>query len=598
MSNFIHTLQQASAEAIKSVYELEVDPSSLPIQETRKDFEGTFTLVVFSLSRYKLGAPQQIGESIGQWLVENVAEISGFNVVKGFLNLSLHTTFWQQFLHEASTDPGYYKLEIGAGKSVVVEYCSPNTNKPLHLGHLRNIVLGYSLSKILEACGYDVHQTCLFNDRGSNISKSMVAWQQAALNDSPDSTGKNGDKFVGDYYVAFANQYKAEVAAMMEEGMDKAAAEKAAPIMKAVHEMTVAWEEGNPEIRGLWTQMNQWVYDSFEKTFERLGIKFEKYFYESQVYQRGKESVQEGLDKGIFYTTEAGSVEVDLEADKLGKKTLLRSNGTSLYITQDLAVAQDKYDAYQMDKSIYVVGNEQDHHFKVLFNVLQKLEKPYGEGLFHLSYGMVELTTGKMKSREGTTVEADDLMDDMTETAKAATLENPDKIQGLNAQELHRLYEILGIGGLKYFLVKVDPKKRILFKPEESIQLQGNTGPFIQYSYARNQAIKRKAEADQEKYDPAKELELPLLEEELSVLQLVFRYPEVLGEACDTNNPALMANYAYELAKEYNRFYHEAPILKCDSPHTRAFRFALSNTAGETLKQAMELLGISMPDRM
>jgi arginyl-tRNA synthetase len=595
----IQEIQQAAADAVQSEFGVEIDPGILPVQETRKDFEGDFTVVVFPLTKLRLGAPQQIGEKIGAVITEKLEAVESFNVIKGFLNLELSAGFWRQFMAENVGNSDFFKQNHGAGKTVVVEYCSPNTNKPLHLGHLRNITLGYSVTEILKANGYEVHPTCLFNDRGTNISKSMYAWMQKGANDSPESLGIKGDKFVGNYYVDFARKMAQEAQEDIASGMPKKKAEANTPSMKAVHEMTVKWEEGDQEIRELWEKMNGWVYKAFHQTFARLGISFEQFYYESKVYQRGKETVEEGLGKGVFYTTEDGSVEIDLTDEGMDKKTVLRSNGTSLYVTQDLAIAEDKYNQFKMDKSIYVVGNEQDYHFKVLFKTLQKLEKPYGEGLFHLSYGMVDLPSGKMKSREGTTVDADDLMDDMEEKAREETQKNPDRVEGMSTDELHELGQIVGIGALKYYLAKVDPKKRMLFDPNESIDLKGNTGPFIQYSYTRTQAVKRKsAGVDMPEYHAEMVPEEELLDSERVLLKLLFKYADVLKEAGEGYNPALIANYAYELAKEYNRFYHEAKILRSDFPKTSAFRFALSGWVGEALKEAMSLLGIKMPSRM
>ena len=591
MSTIIQEIQQAAADIVKAEFGVEIDPGILPVQETRKEFEGDFTIVVFPLTKFRLGAPQQIGERIGTALTDKLDAITGYNVIKGFLNLSLSAAFWRNFLIQNQNADSYFSSKVGEGQKVVVEFCSPNTNKPLHLGHLRNITLGYSLTQILEANGYTVYPTILFNDRGTNISKSMYAWKKAGNNDSPQSLGIKGDKFVGKYYVEFAQLLATE----KKDGKADSETES----MKAVHDMTVKWEEGDEEIRSLWEQMNGWVYKAFYDTFARLGVSYDQAYYESQVYQRGKETVEEGLNKGLFYTTDDGSVEVDLSDDGLDKKTLLRSNGTSLYITQDLAVAEDKYNEFKMDKSIYVVGNEQDYHFKVLFKVLQKLEKPYGEGLYHLSYGMVDLPTGKMKSREGTTVDADDLMDDMEAKAREETQKNPDRVEGMSPEELNELGRIVGIGALKYYLAKVDPKKRMLFDPNESIDLKGNTGPFIQYSYTRTQAVKRKSEGTNiPSFDENIVPEEEMLDSERTVLKLLFKYPEVLKEAGEGYNPALMANYSYELAKEYNRFYHEAKILRSDFPNTSAFRFAISNWVGEALKNAMALLGIQMPGRM
>ncbi|MEM6802308.1 MAG: arginine--tRNA ligase [Bacteroidota bacterium] len=599
MLTIFSRIQEVASAAVQEHYGVSVDPSSLSIQETRKDFEGDFTLVTFPLTKHKLGAPQQIGETLGNLLQERMEEIVAFNVVKGFLNLSLSQQFWLNFLSEAHKDDAYLKNEIGAGKKVVVEYCSPNTNKPLHLGHLRNISLGYSLTQILEANGYEVHPTILFNDRGTNISKSMVSWQLAGKGDTPESAGKKGDKFVGDYYVAFGNKLAVEAQPFMEQGMSKRDAEKQTAVMQKVNEMTIAWEAEDPEIRQLWEQMNGYVYGAVNETFKRLGVHFESTYYESKVYKRGKETVAEGLDKGIFYEKEDGAIEADLTEDGLDKKLMLRSNGTSLYITQDLAVAEDKYKEFGMDKSIYVVGNEQDYHFKVLFTVLKKLGVPYSEGLFHLSYGMVELLGGgKMKTREGTTVEADDLMDEMIQKAREESQKNPDKTLGMSEEELEKLYNVLGIGALKYYLIKVDPKKRMIFDPKESIDLKGNTGPFIQYSYTRTQAVLRKAQTDFLDFSANNQPEEALLDSERSLMKLMLKFPEILKEAGESYNPSLIGNYVYDVAKEYNRFYHEAPILKENQLKTSQFRLALSSFAGKILKECMRLIGVGMPDRM
>ncbi|MEL6251070.1 MAG: arginine--tRNA ligase [Bacteroidota bacterium] len=599
MLTIFSRIQEAAAAAVESHYGVSVDASSLSVQETRKDFEGDFTLVTFPLTKYKLGAPQQIGETLGGLLQERMEEVVAYNVVKGFLNLSLSQKFWLDFLALTHTDDSFFRNTIGSGKKVVVEYCSPNTNKPLHLGHLRNIVLGYSLAQILDANGYEVHPTILFNDRGTNISKSMVSWQLAGKNDSPESAGKKGDKFVGDYYVEFGLELAAQAQPFMDQGLNKRDAEKQTPIMQKVNDMTIAWEAEDPEIRDLWKRMNGYVYDAVNGTFERLGVAFESFYYESAVYKRGKETVAEGLKKGVFYEKEDGAIEVDLTDEGLDKKLMLRSNGTSLYITQDLAVAEDKYKEFGMDKSIYVVGNEQDYHFKVLFSVLKKLGVPYSEGLFHLSYGMVELKGGgKMKTREGTTVEADDLMDDMIEKAREESQKNPDKILGMSEEELDKLYKMLGIGALKYYLVKVDPKKRMIFDPDESIDLKGNTGPFIQYSYTRTQAVMRKAKADFLEFSADNQPEEALLDSERGLMKLIQKFPLVLKEAGESYNPSLIGNYAFELAKEYNRFYHEAPILNDTKPKTSQFRLALSSFAGKLLKECMRLIGVDMPDRM
>ncbi len=597
--DIIGEIQKAATRAIQEIYQKEVAPGSLSIQETKKEFEGDYTLVTFPLAKLRVGAPPQIAEELGKHLMD-LPSIESYNVIKGFLNLKISPQTWRQFLHETREDAHYLHNEHGKGQRVVVEYCSPNTNKPLHLGHLRNIILGYSLTQILDANGYRVSPTCLFNDRGTNISKSMWAYLQEGNMDTPESAGVKGDKLVGDYYVKYARTQKAEVEALMEEkSLSKKEAEKVASSTQAINQMTVKWEEGDEETHKLWEKMNGWVYVAFQDTFRRLGVSFDKFYYESQVYQRGKETVEEGLKKGVFYKDEEGAVWVDLTDEGLDKKVLLRANGTSLYITQDLAIAEDKYQDYQMDKSVYVVGNEQDYHFKVLFKILEKLDKSYADGLFHLSYGMVNLPSGKMKSREGTTVEADDLMDTMIQTAREAT-ETLGKTEGMEEKELEQLYQRIGLAALKFFLVKVDPKKTMLFDPQESIDIHGSTGPFVQYAYTRTMGIKRKAKASDMNFDfnPSHIGEEELLDSERSLLRYILKYPEVLKEAGETYNPSLIANYCYELAKEYNRFFHDAPVLKPDKPHTSAFRYALSDFTGTCLKEGMKLLGIEMSERM
>lgn len=599
MLTLFERIQKIAAEAVQDHYGVSIDPTSLSIQETRKDFDGDFTLVTFPLTKYKLGSPQQIGETLGGLLQERMEEIVAYNVVKGFLNVSISEDFWFNFLENVHQDDSFFRNDIGEGKSVVVEYCSPNTNKPLHLGHLRNIVLGYSVSKILESNGYTVHPTILFNDRGTNISKSMVSWQLAGKNDTPADRGVKGDKFVGDYYVAFGQELAAQAQPFIDEGLSKREAEKKTAIMQKVNEMTIAWEAEDPEVRALWETMNGYVYEAVNNTFKRLGVEFESFYYESQVYKRGKETVAEGLKQGIFYEKEDGAIEIDLEPEGLDKKLMLRSNGTSLYITQDLAVAEDKYTEFGMDKSIYVVGNEQDYHFKVLFSVLKKLGVSYSDGLFHLSYGMVELEGGgKMKTREGTVVDADDLMDDMLAKAEEESLKNPHKIEGMTKEELSNLYNTLGIGALKYYLVKVDPKKRMVFDPVKSVDLKGNTGPFIQYSYTRTQAVRRKAQADFLNYSANNKPEGAILESERSLMKLMLKFPEILKEAGESYNPSLIGSYAYELAKEYNRFYHEAPILNESNLKSSQYRLALSDFAGKLIKESMRLIGVDMPNRM
>lgn len=598
MSSIIQHIQQAASKAMKALYDVDIAAESIVIQETKKEFEGDFTLVVFPFARYRLGKPEQIGTSLGGLLVETVAEIESFNVIKGFLNLGLKADWWVQFISSAMSDEDYFQTKAGEGQTVVVEYCSPNTNKPLHLGHLRNIILGYSLTQILAANGYNSIPTCLFNDRGTNISKSMHAWLQSGKQETPETAEVKGDKLVGKYYVDYSLQLAKEVGELMQQGMSKEEATKAAPSTKAIQDMLIKWENGDKEVRSLWKTMNNWVYEAYEDTFKRLGVSFQRFYYESEVYQRGRETVEEGLEMGIFYKDDKGSVVVDNSDVKLDKKVLLRSNGTSLYITQDLAIAADKYNEFHMDKSIYVVGDEQNYHFQVLFAVLKKLQKPYAEGLFHLSYGMVDLPSGKMKSREGTTVDVDDLVEEVKQKAKEET-QKLGKTEGMTESELDQLYETLGLGALKYYLAKVDPKKRMLFNPAESVDLHGHTGPFIQSSYTRTASLQRKrAELELPAFHPDLPLEDALNDGERALIKRLFQYSSVLQEAAAGYNPSLIANYAYELAREFNRFYHGPKILQAEKPNSSAFRFALSEFAGKAMKESMALLGIEMPSRM
>ena len=597
MTDPLQLIQAAAVAAIQDLYGQQVAPDSLTIQETKKEFEGDFTLVTFPLARLKVGSPPQIGEALGKAMVARIPELTGYNVIKGFLNLRFSDQFWLHWLATARTQADYFRSQQGEGQTVVVEYCSPNTNKPLHLGHLRNIILGYAVVEILRANGYTVIPTCLFNDRGTNISKSMYAYLQSDTRDTPESAGIKGDKLVGDYYVAYAQMHHEAVSKLTDEqGLDKKAAEQQAPTTQAINDLTIRWEDGDQEVVELWKRMNSWVYAAYDDTFHRLGVHFDRFYYESEVYQRGKGAVQEGLEMGVFYRDADGAVKVDLTPDGLDEKVLLRANGTSLYITQDLAIAADKFQEFGMDKSIYVVGNEQDYHFKVLFTILKKLGKPYAEGLFHLSYGMVDLPSGKMKSREGTTVEADDLMDEMIERAAAGT-EELGKTDDMSPPELQELHRVIGLGGLKFFLAKVDPKKRMLFDPQESIDLHGQTATFIQYAYTRTAALQRKGQEI-----PAFSAEISpedaLTTDERALILRIFRYKDVLREAAASYNPSLLANYAYELARDFNRFYNGDKILQQEKPHTSAFRFALSQLAGEAMQQSLRLLGIEVPSRM
>ncbi|MEM7511542.1 MAG: arginine--tRNA ligase [Bacteroidota bacterium] len=596
ISKLYSDIQIAAAKGVKEQFGVDIDPSILALQETRKDFEGDFTLVVFPLAKFKLGAPPVIGEALGKYLEEELAFVESFNVIKGFLNLKLTDAYWCSFLANASVNEGFLKRKDGNGQKVVVEYCSPNTNKPLHLGHLRNIVLGYSMTEVLKANGYETHPVCLFNDRGTAISKSMHAWLVAGKNDTPESTGVKGDLLVGNYYVEYAKLNDIEIHQLIEEGMEEGEAKKKAPSSVAVQDILIKWENGDKEIRGLWENMNSWVYEAYHHTFDRLGISFEKFYYESQLYQLGKEAVMKGLESGAFYKKDDGSVWVDLTEDGLDHKLLLRSNGTSVYMTQDIATADVRFQDYGMNSSVYVVGNEQDYHFKVLFLILKKLGYSFAEGLHHLSYGMVDLPTGKMKSREGKAVDADDLLDQMEQTAKETT-EELGKTEGMTEADLTELYQSIALSALKYFLVKVDPQKRMLFDPNESVDIHGHTGPFIQYAYTRTASIKRKAE-DVASFEENTTPELGLHENERFLLRRMAFFRQVLKEAADNYNPSLIANYVYELAKDYNRFYHGDKILHSDHPATSSFRFALSNFAGAIMKESMRLLGINMPERM
>ena len=571
----------------------------ISFQKTRKEFEGEVTLVVFPLLKTSGKSPEATGNDIGNYLQQNTDLIKGFNVVKGFLNLGVADKLWVHYFSDILLKD-LYAMEPpdSSGSSVMIEYPSPNTNKPLHLGHLRNIFLGSSLAEILKARGHKVIHACLYNDRGTNISKSMLAWKLFGNGATPESTGKKGDKLVGDFYVAYSNAYKKEIAALRENGLSEEAAEKKSALAKQVNDLTVAWENNDAEVRSLWKTMNNWVYEGFDKTYNSLGIKTDKNYYESDVYDLGKQTVLEGLEKGIFYQKEDHSVWIDLTADGLDHKLVLRSNGTSVYITQDIATANEKDKDFKIDKSIYVVGNEQDYHFKVLFLILKKLGRAYADNLYHLSYGMVELPTGKMKSREGTVVDADDLIEGMIDTARETTTELG-KTEGLTAGEATHLFKILGLGALRYFILKVDPKKKMLFDPTESIDFNGHTGPFIQYTHARIQSVIRKSKL---KVDEIKAILIPLdyalHQKEIDLIYSLYDFKTIVKEAEIAYNPALVANYVYEVAKHYNQFYHELSVLNADNDGQKLFRIQLSYKCALVIKQAMQLLCVEVPDRM
>jgi arginyl-tRNA synthetase len=586
--NFIN---QAISKAFENLFEVKMLPELFSLEQTKKEFEGHVTFVVFPFLKQTKKSPEQSATLIGEFLIGNCAEIADFNVIKGFLNLVLSDDYWITVFNSELN-----KLEFGVlpakGEKVMVEYSSPNTNKPLHLGHVRNNLLGFSVAEILKAAGYDVIKANLVNDRGIHICKSMLAWQQFGNGETPESSGLKGDHLVGKYYVIFDKKYKKEVEILVAEGKSEEEAKKQAPSILAAQQMLLKWEAGDTEVIELWKTMNSWVYAGFEQTYKALGVNFDQFYYESDTYLLGKDIVEEGLEKQVFFKKPDGSVWIDLTADGLDEKLVRRADGTSVYMTQDLGTAQLKYDDYKMQQSIYVVGNEQDYHFKVLFLILEKLGKSWAKGLYHLSYGMVDLPSGKMKSREGTVVDADDLIAEMKQTAKEKT-EALGKVDNFEAQEKDKLFEMIGMGALKYFLLKVEPKKRLLFDPKESIDFQGNTGPFIQYTHARIKSVLSKA-AQKTDY----KLPESLKESELELIQLMMKYPETLSAAADTHNPAAIANYAYDLAKAYNKFYQTESILKVEEEDLKQFRLKLSNLTATTLKKAMALLGIEVPERM
>lgn len=588
-----NTIVEHVKHAIFSLYQTEVASDSIVIQETRKEFEGQVTVVIFPFTRFSKLSPEQTGSQIGEYLQQHVTEIVGFNVIKGFLNLSVSDSYWVSQLLDEVLLESFGQLPAN-GQRVMVEYSSPNTNKPLHLGHIRNNLLGYSVSEILSASGYDVIKVNLVNDRGIHICKSMLAWQLFGNGETPESSGLKGDHLVGKYYVIFDKEYKKQIEELVATGQTEEEAKKNASVIKQAQEMLLKWEAGDKDVLELWQMMNGWVYAGFDITYKRLGVDFAKYYYESDTYLLGKDTIQEGLDKGVFFKKEDGSVWIDLTEDGLDQKLVLRADGTSVYITQDLGTAQLKYDDYKMDKSIYVVGNEQDYHFKVLFLILQKLGKTWAKGLFHLSYGMVDLPSGKMKSREGTVVDADELMDDMVQTARERT-EELGKVDGFSAAEKADLYDMIGLGALKFFLLKVEPKKRLLFDPNESIDFQGHTGPFIQYTHARIRSVLSKA-GYTTKISADYPASLTLLEKELIVV--LAKYPDVVQSAASEYSPAMIANYIYELAKLYNKFYHEESILKAEDLKVKNFRLDLSAAASAVIRKGMKLLGIRVPERM
>ena len=584
-------------EAVKNLYGVEITPAQVQFQKTRAEFEGDITLVVFPFVKAARKAPAMVAQEVGEALVGELVE--KYNAVQGFLNLSIAQSYWLEQLQGIAAAENYGQLSRGEEKKplMMVEYSSPNTNKPLHLGHVRNNLLGYSIAKIQEANGWEVVKTNIVNDRGIHICKSMLAWQKFGNDETPESSGKKGDHLIGDYYVRFDKEYKAEIKELMAGGMDEETAKKEAPLIKEAQAMLVKWEQNDPEVRALWQKMNEWVYAGFDETYAQMGVGFDKIYYESDTYLVGKGEVERGLAKGDFYRREDGSVWADLAQNGLDEKLLLRADGTSVYMTQDIGTAKLRFQDYPIDKMVYVVGNEQEYHFKVLSILLDRLGFPFGKELVHFSYGMVELPNGKMKSREGTVVDADDLMAQMIADAKEISKDKVNTLPDITEEEANEIARMVGLGALKYFILKVDPRKNMLFNPEESIDFNGNTGPFIQYTYARIQSVLRKAgdEVRGEKLEVKGE---GLSPKELALIQRLVDYPAAVRQAGDEFSPAVIANYAYALACDFNSFYHDHSILNEADADKRALRLLLSQTVAKVIKSAMALLGIEVPNRM
>lgn len=585
-------------QGIKTLYGQDAPAEQVQLQKTKKEFEGHLTLVVFPFLRASRKGPEQTAQEIGEYLQSNEPSVARFNVIKGFLNLTIASATWIEMLNGVHANDSYGITPITeTSPLVMIEYSSPNTNKPLHLGHVRNNLLGKALANIVEANGNKVVKTNIVNDRGIHICKSMLAWQKYGNGETPESSGKKGDHLVGDYYVAFDKHYKAEVAGLMEKGMTKEEAEAASSLMNEAREMLVKWEAGDAEVRALWSMMNGWVYEGFDETYKKLGVSFDKIYYESETYLEGKDKVLEGLDKGSFYRKEDGSVWADLTAEGLDHKLLLRADGTSVYMTQDIGTAKLRFDDYPINKMIYVVGNEQNYHFQVLSILLDKLGFEWGKGLVHFSYGMVELPEGKMKSREGTVVDADDLVEEMVKTAKE-TSEELGKLDGCTEEEANNISRIVGMGALKYFILKVDARKNMTFNPKESIDFNGNTGPFIQYTYARIQSILRKTVEAGIEIPSVLSANIELSEKEEGLIQLVADFANIVKQAGTDYSPSIIANYVYDLVKEYNQFYHDYSILREENEAVKLFRIALSVNVAKVVRLGMGLLGIEVPNRM
>lgn len=589
--NLQQTLEHHVKAAIKTLFDTELE--TVEFQATRKEFAGDITVVVFPMLRVIKGNPAVIGDKIGDYLLNSIDLVKGFNVVKGFLNIEISDTYYLDFFTSIKDKSNFGFAEKPDSKAIMVEYSSPNTNKPLHLGHVRNVLLGYSVSEILKAAGKTVYKTQIINDRGIHICKSMLAWQRFGDGETPDSTGLKGDKLVGNYYVQFDKAYKAEIKQLVADGQPEEDAKKNAPILLEAQQMLLKWEAGDKDVVALWKKMNSWVYKGFEQTYKNIGVDFDKYYYESDTYLLGKEFVTEGLKSGVFFKKDDGSVWCDLTDDGLDEKIVLRSDGTAVYMTQDIGTAIQRIKDYpDVGGMVYTVGNEQDYHFQVLFLILKKLGFEWAKNLFHLSYGMVDLPSGKMKSREGTVVDADDLIKEMADTAEEISKELG-KLESYSEDEKQSLYKTIGLGALKYYILKVDPKKRILFDPKDSIDFQGNTGPFIQYTYARIQSILRKGTSTDYKNGVR-----ILHEKEKQLIKQLEEFPNVIQNAAEQHSPALIANYTYDLVKDFNSFYQNVSILGANSASEKAFRVALSKTVGYTIKNAFSILGIQVPERM
>ena len=588
-------LTQHIKTAVKELYSIEATDAQIQLQKTRPEFEGSITLVVFPFVKAARKAPAQVANEIGEQLLASAdSPVAKYNAVQGFLNLVINDAFWIKQLEAIDAEENYGK-QPDRNQLMMVEYSSPNTNKPLHLGHVRNNLLGWSIAQIQEANGWKVVKTNIVNDRGIHICKSMLAWLKFGNGETPESSGKKGDHLIGDYYVRFDKEYRKQVAEMVANGMDEETAKREAPLMKEAQAMLLKWEQGDKEVRDLWTKMNSWVYAGFDETYKRMGVAFDKIYYESNTYLEGKSEVEKGLAAGQFYRREDGSVWADLTKDGLDEKLLLRSDGTSVYMTQDIGTAKLRFQDYPIDKMVYVVGNEQEYHFKVLSILLDRLGFPFGKELVHFSYGMVELPNGKMKSREGTVVDADDLMDKMVEDAREISKDKVNTLQGITEEEANEIARKVGLGALKYFILKVDPRKNMLFNPEESIDFNGNTGPFIQYTYARIQSVLRKA--TEEKLQITND-NLQIAPKELSLIQHLCDYPAIVRQAGDDFSPAVICNYAYALACDFNSFYHDLSILNEPDASKRALRLLLAKNVAKVIRSAMELLGIEVPERM